>query len=188
MLRPYIIASRNLKITKLSGKVIINQPFIACIRIGYNDVGIIDYNYDRSLWQNTGTIIFDGKTVLGIGTKIACSGLLEFGANFIITGRTEIICKKHIKFGKNVLISWDNLIMDTDFHHIFHNNKKVNHDKEIIFSNNIWVGCRCLILKGAIISQNTVIGAGSIITKNCIKENCIYIDNKIVKTNISWKI
>jgi virginiamycin A acetyltransferase len=37
----------------------------------------------------------------------------------------------------------------------------------VIIGNNVWIGDRVLILSGAHISDGSVIGAGSIVTKNC---------------------
>lgn len=46
----------------------------------------------------------------------------------------------------------------------------------------------CIILKGSQISNNTVVGAGTIVTKKYEEPNCILAGNpaKIVKRNIDW--
>ena len=53
------------------------------------------------------------------GSRIANSGVLSFGDRFSISANSSIICTDKITFGDDVLISWDSLIMDTDFHSIF---------------------------------------------------------------------
>ena len=96
-----------------------------------------------------------------------------------------------ITFGANCLLSWDILIMDTDFHSVFDNHGKlINSPKPIHIGNNVWIGCRNTILKGVSIANNVVISANSTITR-CVEEsNCIVgghgKSTEIIKREISW--
>lgn len=113
------------------------------------------------------------------------------GENFTITAETSIVCHKKIKFGNNVLISWENLFMDTDFHKIKNKEKNniINEPKEIYIGNNVWIGCRNIILKGSEISNNCVIGSDSLINKKFNRDNVLIAGNpgKILKENIIWE-
>ena len=108
----------------------------------------------------------------------------------MITGRTSIICSKEISFGDSCLLSWDILIMDTDFHSIIDKGgKMLNPNKSIIIGNNVWIGCRNTILKGVTIADNVVISAGSKITKNIDEPNVIVggtDSQKILKRESLW--
>lgn len=163
------------------------------IRIGFGDVGIFDNVFSRTVIQLEGKIIFSGKTSIGHGSKISIgkNGVLETGKNFIITAETAIICHKKIKFGDNVLISWENLFMDTDLHKIksIETNSIMNDSEEIFIGNNVWIGCRNLILKGSQISNNCVIGSNSLINKKFNRSNILIAGNpaKILKENIIWE-
>ena len=42
VVHPYIIVSKNVKIINLNGIVKIDNPSIACVRLGFGSVGIID--------------------------------------------------------------------------------------------------------------------------------------------------
>lgn len=191
ILCPYILMSKNTKINILSGNCLIKKKQAGIVQIGYGYVGVIDSKYQRSLWENTGTIIFEGKTKLGVGTRICCmGGSIHFGNNFTINANTGIISAKKISFGDNCLISWDCLIMDTDFHHIYNidNDKQmINENKEISIGNKVWIGCKSLILKGSEISDNTVVAAGSVVTKKSKRKNIILVNNDIKKENIMWR-
>ena len=44
---------------------------------------------------------------------------IVFGDNFCVTANSAIVCVSNINFGSNVLLSWDILILDTDFHKIY---------------------------------------------------------------------
>ena len=73
---------------------------------------------------------------------------LHFGDNFDVTGSSSIICSKNITFGNDSLLSWDILIMDSDFHPILNRNKdRVNSPLPINIENGVWIGCRSTILK-----------------------------------------
>lgn len=61
------------------------------------------------------------------------------------------------------MISWDVIIMDSDLHAV--DSKKIIH-KPIRIENNVWIGCRSIILKGITIGEGAIIGAGSIVSKD----------------------
>jgi len=69
----------------------------------------------------------------------------------------------------------------------FHNKPLlINEDdvakKEVILEDNVWVGANAIILKGVRIGKNSVIGAGSVVTKD-VPSNVVVAGNpaKIVR-------
>jgi len=63
------------------------------------------------------------------------------------------------------------VIMDSDYHALWPpENRVINpafeRDRDVIIGKNVWIGSSCMILKGVTIGDNSVIAAGSIITKN----------------------
>lgn len=80
--------------------------------------------------------------------------------------------------------------MDTDFHKIINDKGQLlNPPKEITIGNHVWIGCKCLLLKGAKIPDGSIIAANSFINKPLEINNSIYIGNlvKPVKSDIIWK-
>lgn len=158
--------------------------------LGFPYLGFQDSSYENTIWEVSGVITIRGNKVrIGRGSKFCVHGECGMGENFIITGRSTIICNNKIVFGDNVLISWDILLMDTDWHKIYNDrNELLNGDKPIIVGDNVWIGCRSTVLKGSIIPSNSVIAACSIISGEMNKERCIYTTNKrVLKENIFWK-
>ena len=109
--------------------------------------------------------------------------------------------KESIKIGNDVNIGGDCLIMDNDAHP--HNYllrqsdyaRKVGKEKykeliptaPIIIDDNVWIGARCIILKGVHIGARTIIAAGSVVTKD-IPSDVIAAGNPAkVINNISTK-
>lgn len=100
------------------------------------------------------------------------------------------MCAKEITIEKNCLISWDVLIMDTDSHEIIslESGCPINFSSSITIKENVWISCRCTILKGTLIGKNNVVAAGSIVSGIYKETNVIYSTNKkIIKRGISWK-
>lgn len=186
-----VLISKNVLLKNLGGTIELPDTIKSgMIKIGFGYVGIFDKNRARTILENSGKIIFHGTCSIGHGSKISVgkNGILTIGENFTITAESSIICFKSIIFGKRVLISWDCLIMDTDFHRIRADGKLTNPDKPIQIGNNVWICCRNLILKGSKIPDGCVIAAGSLTTGKFDEINCIIGGNpsKIFKSGITW--
>lgn len=181
---------------KMKGKIIIDAPIkTGMVKFGPHSLGTQDMLFSRTIWQMAGTLIVKGKVSIGRGSKISIGkdATLIFGNNFLITGNSEIICQREISFGNDCLLSWNILIMDTDFHHVFNEQgEKINNNKPIRIGNHIWIGCRNTILKGVSIADNNIISANSTITRNVIVENCVIGGSGkevvVLKKGVNWKV
>lgn len=188
-----VFISGKVYLKELNGKIKLDcsiRPGL--IQIGYGEVGIFDKVKSRTLWEVSGCVTFNGACNIGHGSKISVgkTGFLHFGDNFTITAESTIVCFKEISFGNNCLLSWEILIMDTDFHKIKNDlGELLNSESPIIFGDNVWIGCRTTILKGTKISKGCVVGANSLINKDLHKTNSIYagIPAKVIKENITWE-
>ena len=111
------------------------------------------------------------------------------GRDFIVTGRSVILCTNRITFGDECLLSWDLLIMDTDWHSVIStaDNRILNPSKPINVGNHVWIGCRSVILKGVSISDNVVVAANSVISRNIDKEFVVVKDNGVLKKDVRWE-
>lgn len=104
---------------------------------------------------------------------------ITIGNNCGFSG-TIISSALSIKIGNNVRVGANTLITDTDFHT---DDYRAGCDKEVVIEDNVWIGVGVKIMKGVHIGKNTMIGAGSIVTKD-IPANVIAagIPCKIIKT------
>lgn len=183
--------SSNVVLRNLQGKIIIDSKvfFRGMIEIGYGDVTHIDKRYPRTIIDLKGIIVFKGPAHIGHGSSLRVEGKLELGDQFRITARSTIVAKKEVIFGNKCLLSWDILVMDTDFHNITDLNGVIlNKPTEIIIGNKVWIGCRSTILKGAKIPDSSIVGANSIVTKEFNNGSVIIAGQpgKVVKENIAW--
>lgn len=91
-------------------------------------------------------------------------------------------------FGDDVLISWDTLIMDSDHYRIYkleNPAEQINYTRTISIGNHVWIGCNAIILKGSVISDNSILAAGSVTSGKFTKENYIIAGNKYLKESIN---
>lgn len=88
--------------------------------------------------------------------------VLEIGNNCGFSGVT-IWCFKSIRIRNNVRIGANVVIMDGDAHQ---DDARAGDNKEIIIDDNVWIGANSAILKGVHIGENSVIGLGSVVTKD----------------------
>lgn len=193
-----VFVSRNTCLRKLKGSIEFATEKIepGMIRIGFGDVGIFDKKKSRAIWEVSGNVTFKGNTKIGHGSKIVVGemGHLVFGERFTISAESSIICFHEIEFGNDCLLSWDILIMDTDFHKIYSKslNHQINKDMKISIGNNCWIGCRSLLLKGIVLPDYTIVAANSHIIKSDnfnLISNCIVggSPTKIIKEDVFWK-
>ena len=59
---PVIVSSKT-KLVQMGGQIILNcdeTPKTGMIRIGFGNIGIFDYNFSRTIWENNGCIVFSG--------------------------------------------------------------------------------------------------------------------------------
>lgn len=190
-LRLPVFVSHRTFLRELHGKIMLPEKVnIAMIKIGFGDVGHYDRKRSRSIWQVSGTVAFGGKASIGHGSKLSVRGNLTLGADFNMTAESTIVCAHQISFGNDCLLSWDILIMDTDEHPIINQDGiRTNPDKPIIVGNHVWIGCKCTLLKGTEIPNNTVVAAGTLLTSAFSGENQVIGGNPpaVLKSDVRWE-
>ena len=118
------------------------------------------------------------------------NSLIKIGANSIIGKNTYLSAKEscNITIGENCMFSRNINIMTSDGHGILQNDKRINNAKSIEIGNHVWLADNVTILKGSKISDNSVVGIGSIVTKKFEEKNLLIVGNSgnIAKRNIKW--
>ena len=136
--------------------------------------------------KNNGTVCLGDRVLLHRYVKLsAYGGKIEIGSNSYIGDRTEIHSGECVKIGNNVNIAWDCNILDRDYH-AFESDKEVT--KSVVIEDNVWIGCRSIILKGVTIGKGSVVAAGSIVTHD-VPPGCLVAGNpaRVIKENVTWK-
>lgn len=111
-----------------------------------------------------------GKCLIWKHVKIDMEGkdtetpaILEIGDFTTIGDRTEIHVAERVIIGKRCRISWDCVIMDRNYHGIGNESEVVS---PVIIEDDVWIGCRAIILPGVKLGEQCVVAAGSVVTKD----------------------
>ncbi|MPL55088.1 putative acetyltransferase [bioreactor metagenome] len=108
---------------------------------------------------------------------------IEIGENFYSNHNLVILDCAKVIFGNNVFIG-PNCGFYTAGHpvNVKERNEGIEYAKPIIVGNNVWLGGNVAVMPGVKIGNNTIIGAGSVVTKD-IPDNVIAVGNpcKVIK-------
>lgn len=161
----------------INGKIIVVRPNFFHKR-SYIEIGNNFHAQANPRWNSFGII---QPNILNVR---ASGAVIKIGDNVGISGST-ICATKLVEIGNNVLIGSGCVISDTDAHPI-HPKERYDHTKTkyspILIEDDVFIGARCIILKGVRIGRGSVVGAGSVVTKD-VPSMCIVAGNpaKIVK-------
>jgi len=92
--------------------------------------------------------VYNAGTIVKIGEHSGFSGT-------VIGAFAGITIGDHVKCGANTLIT------DGDWHP---EDPRSGEPRPVVIGNNVWLGVGAIVLKGARIGENTVIGANSVVT------------------------
>lgn len=154
--------------TKFTGMVHLRVNSDSSVKIGYN-----------CEFLSTSTSNWIGIYSPCIISTITHHAKIQIGNNCGFSG-TVIGAGKQIIIGNNVRCGANTLITDSDWHH---GDSRVSPDSAVVIEDNVWLGYGVKVLKGVHIGKNSVIGAGSIVTKD-IPDNVIAAGNpcRVIKS------
>lgn len=105
----------------------------------------------------------------------------EIGDNSSISSYTTIFATFGVKIGCNCLISSN--VGISSYNHVQNSinrrdveNEDYKYSKPVTIGNNVWIGLNACILPGVTIGNNSIVGSGSVVTKN-IPDNEIWVGN-----------
>ena len=178
---------------ELFSKTLVNYKlWLNKVEIGknykFNGIPTIDVKEGAKFVIGDNFVCNNGKRHNRIGRQQNCffiilkNGKLSIGNNVGISG-TAIICANSIIIEDNVKIGGNTCIYDTDFHSLKAEIRKKDDSnqyfvakKEVIIKKNAFIGAHVTILKGAIIGENSIIGACSVVS-GFIPDNEIWAGN-----------
>jgi len=144
--------------------------------------------------------------VRGILTVFAFGGKIEIGDNCYIGEGTRIWSAEKVQIGNNVLIAHNSNIIDTDSHEVDYLERSDSYVKMIarghsrvrgnvmceavVIEDYVWISYNVTILKGVRIGLGSIVGAGSVVTKDVppfvlVAGNPAVVKKKLVEHNNS---
>jgi len=140
------------------------------------------------VWNSPDIYIGDNVKLSGYTSFFGCPFLktksqLKIGNNSYIGYSTTLAIGKKIEIGENVKIAAHCFLAGYYGHPIDPEKRKMNHNEENIGSikikDNVWIGTNAKIMKNITIGENSIIAAGSVVTKD-VPENVIVAGNPAI--------
>lgn len=127
--------------------------------------------WGRAHVTNRGTMLIGDRARLdgrSVRLDLACSpgATLSIGEGTYINYGSNISATESVTIGNNCAIGQYAIIMDNDYHDL-DDRWKMGEPAPIVIEDDVWLGARVIVLRGAHIGQGSVIGANSVV-KGCI--------------------
>ena len=97
----------------------------------------------------------------------------EKGKGFITIGKYCLICPgvrissaTGITIGDSTMMASGVYITDADWHGIYDRTDYIGGTAPVVIGRNVWLGDSTIVCKGVTIGDNSIIGAGSVVTRN----------------------
>lgn len=154
---------------------------------GCTSVGRLPRVYGRPRITNLGEIIVGDKFRFFSSTVTSemvayPGGRIEIGSNVFVNYGASLSAHRLVRIGDDCQIGSYACMMDNDYHRV-EDRSQPGESYPIILGKNVWLGVRVIVLKGVTIGDNTVIGAGSVVTKD-IPPDCLAagVPAKVIRT------
>lgn len=113
------------------------------------------------------------------------------GEHSSFSGATHIACIEgtEVSIGNDCMFSANITLRTGDSHSVTDlDGNRINPSKNIKIGNHVWVGNSVIMTKGAAVSDNSIVGTGSVVTKRFEDGNIAIAGNpaKAVKSAVSW--
>ncbi len=119
-------------------------------------------------------------------------GIITFGGGISVYRNLNVVAKagKRVDVGDECMFARDIIVRNDDGHTILDATTKeiLNAPENIKIADKVWVGTRSMVLKGAEVSEGSIIGAMSLVNKKFKEKNIIIagVPAKKVKENVMW--
>jgi acetyltransferase-like isoleucine patch superfamily enzyme len=129
------------------------------------------------LWGKPVVKNWNGQIIIGTNVRlnstiatlelVAGGGRLEIGDSSFINYGCSISATQLVRIGKDCSIGTHSTLIDNDFHCIEPDRRNITPpSKPIILEDNVWLGSRVIVLRGVTIGEGSVVGAGSVVTRD----------------------
>lgn len=108
---------------------------------------------------------------MAYGKNVHLGSFIYANFNLVIVDDIEVYIGNHVMFGPNVTISVTGHPVDPELR-----KTGTQFSFPVRIEDDVWIGAGAIILPGVTIGRNSVIGAGSIVTKD-IPENVVAVGN-----------
>jgi len=133
----------------------------------------------------------DHKVRLTIWAEKDKEASISIGDYCLICPGVRISAATSISIGDSCMMASSAYITDADWHGIHDRTDYIGKTAPISIGNNVWIGDSAIVCKGVTIGDNSIIGAGSVVTRD-IPANTVAVGNpaavvREIDTDIPFK-
>ncbi len=98
------------------------------------------------------------------GVRLECwrDAVIRIGSGTYLNRNTEIVAAVSVEIGRDCKIGRDVIVMDTDQHELAGRPLGL----PVIIEDRVWIGARAIVLKGVRIGHDSIVGAGTVVTRS----------------------
>jgi acetyltransferase-like isoleucine patch superfamily enzyme len=137
------------------------------LRRHFTSVGIlaVEKGGPAPFVKSEGGEIHAENILLYPGTRLWANkgGVIRIGNGTYLNRGAEVIAWDRVDIGRDCMIGWDVVILDTDLHAV---GTRPLVNKPVSIGDRVWIGCRCIVLKGVTIGEGAIVSAGAIVTRD----------------------
>jgi acetyltransferase-like isoleucine patch superfamily enzyme len=123
-----------------------------------------------------------------VGESPSRKAVLRIGAHTHIQDRAHINCYHSVTIGEHCAISWDVEILDTDIHiQLDEDGRPLERTAPVLIEDRVWIGTRAIILKGVTIGHDSIVAAGSVVTRSVPPHSiCAGNPARVIRSTRGW--
>ena len=136
----------------------------------------VDFGRDVTLASNRKRYVLHQNGPVRIRTLTPASRIV-LGDRVWLNGSTIVCRSQFIAIGEGTIFAANATVMDSDFHKPWPPEERLNYpttefDAGVTIGRYCWIGLNVTILKGSVVGDGAVVGAGSVVTGE-IPANCL---------------
>ncbi|WP_456390543.1 acyltransferase [Profundibacter sp.] len=189
----------GLETTLSEGVAIRNEPFVTCKGKG-NRLIIGKEAAIGAGGRLKLEFLGNGNTIsIGANCQIKRGHYRFVGDNMNITvgdkttiNGAYVLCMEgaSVAMGEDCMLSYDIEIRTSDAHSILSSEtgKRINQAKDVVLGDHVWVGKEALLMPGARVASNSIVGTRALVTGIFEEENVaiVGVPARVVSTNRTW--
>lgn len=125
----------------------------------------------------------DQKVRFTVWTEGDAVGEINIGDHCLVCPGARVSAAQNITIGDSCMLASGCYVTDADWHDLYNRVQIVGRTAPVVLHDNVWVGDSAIVCKGVTIGENSIVGAGAVVTKD-VPANVVVAGNpaKVVKT------
>jgi acetyltransferase-like isoleucine patch superfamily enzyme len=138
----------------------------------------------------------DRKVRLTVWSDLQGEGRISIGSYALLCPGVRISAATAIVIGESCMLAQGVFLTDADWHGVYDRSEPIGRTIPLSIGDNVWIGDSAIVCKGVRIGENSIIGAGSVVSRD-IPANTIAAGNpamvlkdlepgRSIKTRAQW--